>query len=99
MARKRKTGLLEDMLDWVSLMPWWAGVAIAAIGYVVLHRLATPVQATAVQPGQVGSLLAQSPMATPNRPTCGRSNCSRQDRVDYDYSGLTAMRAAASLRR
>ncbi len=60
MARKRKTGLLEDMLDWVSLMPWWAGVAIAAIGYVVLHRLATPVQATAVQPGQVGSLLAQS---------------------------------------
>ena len=40
-----------------------------------------------------------SPMATPNCPTCGRSNCSRQDRVDYDYSGLTAMRAAASLRR
>ena len=40
-----------------------------------------------------------APMATPNCPTCGRSNCSRQDRVDYDYSGLTAMRAAASLRR
>ena len=40
-----------------------------------------------------------SPMATPNCSTYGRSNCSRQDRVDYDYSGLTAMRAAASLRR
>jgi hypothetical protein len=39
------------------------------------------------------------PMATPNCSTYGRSNCSRQDRVDYDYSGLTAMRAAASLRR
>ena len=45
------------------------------------------------------SLQASPPMATPNCPTCGRSNCSRQDRVDYDYSGLTAMRAAASLRR
>ena len=41
----------------------------------------------------------ESPMATPNCSTYGRSNCSRQDRVDYDYSGLTAMRAAASLRR
>ena len=41
----------------------------------------------------------ESPMATPNCSTYGRSNCSRQDSVDYDYSGLTAMRAAASLRR
>ena len=32
MARKRKASQLEDMLDLVSLMPWWAGVAIAAIG-------------------------------------------------------------------
>jgi DNA-binding transcriptional LysR family regulator len=46
-----------------------------------------------------GFYVRVAPMATPNRPTCGRSNCSRQDRVDYDYSGLTAMRAAASLRR
>jgi restriction system protein len=41
-------------------MPWWAGVAIAAIGYVVLHRMAAPVQVTAVQPGQVGSLITQT---------------------------------------
>jgi len=40
-----------------------------------------------------------APMATPNCSTYGRSNCSRQDRVDYDDSGLMAMRAAASLRR
>lgn len=59
MARKRKTSLLEDMLDLVSLLPWWAGVAIAVIGYVVLHRMATPIQVTAVQPGQVGSFMTQ----------------------------------------
>ena len=60
MARKRKTSPLEDMLDLLALLPWWAGVAIAAIGYMVLHRMAAPVQVTAVQPGQVGSLITQT---------------------------------------
>jgi restriction system protein len=60
MARKRKTSPLEDMLDLVSLLPWWAGVAIAAIGYVVLHRMAAPVQVTAIQPGQVSHLITQT---------------------------------------
>ena len=60
MARKRKTSPLADMLDLVSLMPWWAGVAIAAIGYVVLHRMAAPVQVTAAQPGQIGNLITQT---------------------------------------
>lgn len=63
MARKRKTSPLEGMLDLVSLLPWWAGVAIAAIGYVVLHRLAAPVQVTAVQPGQVSHLMTQTVIA------------------------------------
>ena len=60
MTRKRKSSPLEDMLDLVSLMPWWAGVAIAVIGYVVLHRMAAPVQVTAVQPGQVSHLVTQT---------------------------------------
>jgi restriction system protein len=29
MARKRKSSPLEDMLDLVSLLPWWAGDAIS----------------------------------------------------------------------
>ncbi len=63
MSRKRRTSLLEDMLDLVALLPWWVGVSIAAVGYVVLHRIATPVQATAVQAGQVGNVMAQSVIA------------------------------------
>lgn len=63
MARKRKTSPLEDMLDLVSLLPWWAGVAIAAIGYVVLHRMAAPVQVTAAQSGQVSHLMTQTVIA------------------------------------
>ena len=60
MARKRKTSTVEDMLDVVSLLPWWAGVAIAVVGYVVLHRMAAPVQVMAVQPGQVSHLVTQT---------------------------------------
>ena len=60
MARKRKTSPLEDMLDLVSMLPWWAGVAIAAIGYFVLHRMATPTLITAVQPGQVSQMITHT---------------------------------------
>ena len=63
MARKKKSSPLEDMMDLIALLPWWAGVAIAAIGYVVLHRMATPVQVTAVQPGQVSHLMTQTVIA------------------------------------
>lgn len=60
MARKSRTSPLEDMLSLVALMPWWVGVAIAAVGYLVLHRMATPPQVTALQPGQITGLMAQS---------------------------------------
>lgn len=60
MARKRKTSPLEDLLDLVSMLPWWAGVAIAVIGYLVLHRMAAPTPVTAVQPGQVGQAMTHA---------------------------------------
>ena len=60
MARKRRSSPLEDMLDLVSFLPWWAGVSLAVVSYVFLHRLATPVQVTAVQPGQIAGLAMQS---------------------------------------
>jgi restriction system protein len=63
MTKKRKSSPLEDMLDLVSLLPWWAGVAIAVIGYMVLHRMATPVQIVSVQPGQLGNIMTQSVVA------------------------------------
>jgi restriction system protein len=60
MARKKKTSPLEDMMDLVALLPWWGGVAIAIIGYLVLHRMAAPVKVGAVQPGQVSQLMTTS---------------------------------------
>ena len=39
MARKSKTSL-EDVVDLVAMLPWWAGLAIGALAYVVLHHYA-----------------------------------------------------------
>ena len=60
MSRKRKTSPIENVIDVIAMLPWWAGVAIAVVGYLVLHRLATPAAISAVQPGQMGNLVAQS---------------------------------------
>ena len=63
MSRKRKTSPIEDMIDVIAMLPWWAGIGIAVIGYLVLHRLATPAAISAVQPGQMSNLIAQSMVA------------------------------------
>ena len=63
MSRKRKTSPIEDMIDVIAMLPWWAGIGIAVIGYLVLHRLATPAAISAVQPGQMSNFIAQSMVA------------------------------------
>ncbi len=63
MPRKRKTSPIENVIDVVAMLPWWGGVAIAVFGYLVLHRLATPAAITAVRPGQMGNLIAQTMIA------------------------------------
>ena len=60
MIRQRKTRSSTGLLDVVALLPWWAAVAMAAMGYLVLHRLATPVPVVAVQPGQLSHLVVQT---------------------------------------
>lgn len=59
MARKR-TSLAEDLMDLVSLLPWWAGVALAAVSYVILHRMAVPPVVTELPPGQLGGVITRS---------------------------------------
>ena len=53
-ARRKKTSLLEDLIELVALMPWWAGVAIAVVGYLWLHDLAAR-PLTAARPGELVS--------------------------------------------
>ncbi|WP_219213642.1 restriction endonuclease [Variovorax boronicumulans] len=55
MARRRKTGA-DDLMDLVALLPWWAGLGLAVLSYLVLHALATapvPLAQSAQDMGQV----------------------------------------------
>lgn len=40
MARRAKTSVAEDLLDLVAMLPWWAGVALAGVSWLVLRSLA-----------------------------------------------------------
>ena len=40
MARRGKSSALEDLMDLVAMLPWWAGVALAFASYWVLHAIA-----------------------------------------------------------
>ena len=59
MGRKRKSSPAEDLLDLVSMLPWWGGVALAIVSYFVLRALAAPVQMTPAQPGQIGQMVSR----------------------------------------
>jgi len=56
MARKKKSSPADDLIGLVSMMPWWAGVALAAISYFVLHQMATAASVP-LKPGDTGALL------------------------------------------
>ncbi|ROZ71477.1 restriction endonuclease [Ramlibacter sp. WS9] len=57
MARRRRQSGADDILDLVAMLPWWAGVALAIISYLILHQLAATPKVTAVQPGQLGGMV------------------------------------------
>jgi restriction system protein len=61
-ARKRTSGA-EDFMDLVAMLPWWAGIALAFLSYVLLHRLAVPPSASAIQPGQIAPFLQRAMVA------------------------------------
>ncbi|CAN7525027.1 restriction endonuclease [Acidovorax sp. LjRoot66] len=57
-ARRKKTSPLEDMMDIVALLPWWAGVGLAVVFYLVLSPLAASFsQPAPVKPGQIGAMV------------------------------------------
>jgi restriction system protein len=57
MAR-RKQSTAENLMEVVAMLPWWAGVLLAIVAYVVLHRIAEAPVVTPVQAGQMGAFAA-----------------------------------------
>jgi restriction system protein len=60
MARRKKTSPAEDIMDLVAMLPWWAGVGLALVSYLLLHGVASQSVVAATQPGQMGAMLTQT---------------------------------------
>ena len=60
MARRKKTSPADDLMELVAMLPWWAGVALALVSYLLLHRVASQEVLAATQPGQMGAMVTQT---------------------------------------
>jgi restriction system protein len=53
MARRRRKSDIEDLIDLASILPWWAGLAIAVLSYLLLHPFAATSVPQAAPPGDL----------------------------------------------
>lgn len=60
MGRRKNSGLFEDLVALVALMPWWAGVGLALVSYLWLHGLAGAGPSPVTQPGKLDVVGAMS---------------------------------------
>ncbi len=60
MTRRKKTSPAEDLMDLVAMLPWWAGIGLAVVSYLLLHGVASQSVVAATQPGQMGAMLTQT---------------------------------------
>jgi restriction system protein len=56
---RRRTSAVDGLLALVALLPWWAGVALAALAYLVLHAVASQPVASPV-PGQLSATMSRA---------------------------------------
>lgn len=60
MARRKKTSTAEDLMELAAMLPWWAGVLLALISYLVLSSIASQSVIALAQPGQLGMMVTQT---------------------------------------
>ena len=60
MARRReRKGLADDVMEITAKLPWWVGVVLAVVSYLVLHSVAGQPVATATSTQDVGRIAGQ----------------------------------------
>jgi restriction system protein len=64
MARRGKTSGADALLEVISMLPWWMGLALAVVSYIAFYLLAAPGPVVAPQPGQIGAFVGQSIVTT-----------------------------------
>lgn len=56
MGRRNSGGALDDLFELTALCPWWVGIGLAVVSYVLLHWYATiPIEPVS-QPAQTGGV-------------------------------------------
>ena len=60
MARRKKSSPIDDLVEIVAMMPWWAGCILALVSYLLLHRAANQAVVANFVPGQAATLVTQS---------------------------------------
>jgi hypothetical protein len=60
MPRRKKASPAEDLMDLVAMLPWWVGVMLALVSYLLLHSVASLHVVATAQPGQVGAMVTQT---------------------------------------
>jgi restriction system protein len=59
MAQRKKSGLADAVVDITALLPWWVGVALAVLSYLLLHSIAIRPVGT-LEPGQLGGFAVKA---------------------------------------
>lgn len=59
MARRKKSSPAEDLIEVLALLPWWAGVVLALLSYMLLHKLAAQPITVATEPGRMTEMVTQ----------------------------------------
>jgi restriction system protein len=59
MARRKKSNPAEDLIELIAMLPWWAGVALALVSYLLLHQAAAQPLTAPAQPGQLSNMVMQ----------------------------------------
>ena len=60
MARKKKQGGVETLMELAALLPWWAAIALGAVSYFALHRMAVMPKVESLQAAQGGGFVIQA---------------------------------------
>ena len=55
MARKNNQSWVEDLIEMISLFPWWVGLILATVLYIWLHSIAEAPLVIINQPGQINT--------------------------------------------
>jgi hypothetical protein len=56
---RRRTGLVEDLMEIAARLPWFLSVALAGVLYVACHLLADGAAAPVTSPGDLGMFAAR----------------------------------------